>query len=198
MSTTCPKTSWEIPAIDHPRMQIENLKEFSRICFGTTKLAPLIRCAGAPKKTSIWSSLLQEVADFFYIPAQLCHYFVEKRDTAIFSHCQDCERLDRRIVEFMNSVGPYFSRHGGADHLVTSLRCPRLREPTRFDHAFPNLWGKESGQGLILLCLQSTSSKNQDHIRALHMPYYVNFSLWHRKEIAMQKRDFLVYFAGSL
>ena len=60
-------------------------------------------------------------ADFFYIPAHLCHFFVEKRDSALFSTCAKCAQLDKDIIEFLRSVGPYFDRHNGADHLVRNI-----------------------------------------------------------------------------
>jgi hypothetical protein len=116
-------------------------------------------------------------AHLFYVPAQLSHFFMRHRSDALFANCEKCKALDAEIVSHLNQAGPYFKRHRGADHIITSLRCPLTGgRATRFEHAFPFLWGRAAGSSLVHLCLQSLSYATQDRSRGIHMPYYVDYS----------------------
>merc|ERR1719471_109573 len=140
-----------------------------------------------------------EEAELFFVPAylvsdQTAHMYTysfkpEHRDYAWF------KRRDAEIVQFLRTVGPYWDRHGGADHLVTSLACTSRGGPV--DTMYPQLWNNtlraclEEGIGLGFF----------NNTKAIKVPYYADPSFRLYKppiELPPNKRSISIFFTGSL
>lgn len=130
-----------------------------------------------------------EEAELFYIPAHLVTFFFAKRKG--FQDCPLCMYRDRELVDFMRSVGPYWDRYGGADHLVHQLSCqPDIIADNQFTH-FPLI-----NNLTMRVCLEwGPDSKIVAH-GSIKVPYYTDMDP--SESVAPSaSRPVSVYFTGA-
>jgi len=136
-----------------------------------------------------------ERAELFFVPS----YLVSMLQFEFIGWINVTEALgpmlahDKAIVDFMRKVGPYWDRHGGADHLVSALQCGLIGSP--LDQAYPQLWNRT-----IKACLHGVAHGVYTS-RDIHVPYYQDpsFSPYTpRPEVPPHNRSHSVYFSGSI
>mmetsp|Transcript_9432 Transcript_9432/g.26588 ORF Transcript_9432/g.26588 Transcript_9432/m.26588 type:complete len:454 (+) Transcript_9432:54-1415(+) len=130
-----------------------------------------------------------EDADLFLVPAFLVEMYLHNRRGR---HCDFCKRRDSAIVDFLRSIGPYWDRFSGTDHLVTSLRCTKLPSSTHFDDAFPNMWGHT-----MRACLEEVARPRAYDLRStIKVPYFIPPVSGNVRPPSM--RNTSVFFTGSM
>jgi len=106
--------------------------------------------------------------------------------------CTFCEQRDDDIVDFLRTIGPYWDRFSGKDHLVTSLRCTKLPSSRHIDDAFPKLWGQT-----MRACLEEIATPGAyDWRSTIKVPYFTPPVIG--LVLPPARRNTSVYFTGSM
>lgn len=147
-------------------------------------------------------------ATFFLLPACLTQFMVENcwrwRPDGQLTLVPDlCMAYESNLTRAMRHVGNFFDRHGGADHLVTALKCPLKKAQGWsasnhhwFGGAYPTLWRDSCTRNVCLETENDKHARKRDLTREVHVPYYVPPENVH-PPLPPSERDKDLFFVGS-
>ena len=133
--------------------------------------------------SSLWSSFWSRTGADTSASNSDARYGLDARSVSALAD------FEARVLERIRSVGPFFERNGGADHIVMRMRCPLFNEPP--SPILQTLWAHPrlkylcietpalvAGGGLTRAEASGTPSRNQtrdptlDSNRSLYVPFY--------------------------